>query len=403
MTAFREANVSYGHLTGRSGNSNRLNNNAGGEKIGWAFQFTLFCYVTCTTADVCVMASEKQTMHNNDKKQKFIELRVKGESLSSIAKTLDVSKTTLWRWDQEEADRINELQLLEQDELESLWRLERTDCLIDLKVCSGFVHDALVKKLGERVDHLPIKDLFLYQNLIRSEMDNYRVKRFQPPKGEPRQRNRTDSPAPQDSQLPTNILDLTSNQSSSKEDLSSEALAEEAQPSTDPKTEQNGTISPQNGTTTPQPIPNPVLPDSINLAPSSNTNRPPTPSHPSPNASAKQDQPSDNILARATEYLSTLSTSGSLGAGQKECTVVQAARPSALGEARVSQPSTNNKTEQNGTISAQNGTTNPPLNTNSQNFNPEPSTTPKAHPERIIGGKIDPNKTIGRNPRPSNQ
>jgi transposase-like protein len=60
-------------------------------------------------------------MHTLDKKQKFIELRANGQTLGDIAQTLQVAKTTVWRWNQEEEEHIRELQMITQEEVEKDW------------------------------------------------------------------------------------------------------------------------------------------------------------------------------------------------------------------------------------------------------------------------------------------
>lgn len=73
-------------------------------------------------------------MNNTDKKKRFIELRANGESYSTIAKTLHVSKSTLTRWNKELSA---EIATTKQKELQTLYKLY------------GMEKEARVKQLGE--------------------------------------------------------------------------------------------------------------------------------------------------------------------------------------------------------------------------------------------------------------
>ncbi|MDB6032823.1 MAG: hypothetical protein JWM16_3161 [Verrucomicrobiales bacterium] len=152
-------------------------------------------------------------MHTLDKKQKFIELRANGQTLADIAQILQVAKTTVWRWNQEEEEHIRELQMITQEEVEKDWHKNRLQRLLDLQTCGSWIHEAMIDQFRERADKMCLKELLLFQNLLRAEVDTYRVK--------PLQR--------------------------SGPDTNPKGGARASQT----KTEQNGTISPENGTAAP--------------------------------------------------------------------------------------------------------------------------------------------------------
>src|ERR1051326_7796479 len=104
---------------------------------------------------------KREANMSSDKKNLFVELRVKGESLGDISKKLSVPKTTLWRWQKEQEPRINELQLADQDEFEHEWNGLREDRVGDFLNLQDTLHDSLITKLNQHAEHLPIKDLFL--------------------------------------------------------------------------------------------------------------------------------------------------------------------------------------------------------------------------------------------------
>jgi hypothetical protein len=113
---------------------------------------------------------------NSELKNKFIELRVKGESLGAISETIGVPKTTLWRWEKEEKEHINEIQLDEQEEYEWEWRMQRHERIAELQNTIGDLHSHLIEKLGKSGHYLNTKDLILHLNLLRGELDHYRIK-----------------------------------------------------------------------------------------------------------------------------------------------------------------------------------------------------------------------------------
>src|SRR3954451_24987752 len=110
---------------------------------------------------------------NTEQKNKFIELRVQGESLGIIAERLSVSKTTLWRWDKEEKEHINELQLSEQEEFESEWTETYQERILCLQETIKELHGFLIATMAKVGPHLSAKDLILHINLLRAELDHY--------------------------------------------------------------------------------------------------------------------------------------------------------------------------------------------------------------------------------------
>src|SRR5437868_11908177 len=99
---------------------------------------------------------------NSELKNKFIELRVKGESLKAISDMIGVPKTTLWRWEKEEKEHINEIQLDEQEEYEWEWRMQRKERIAELQNTIGDLHFHLIEKLGKSGHYLNTKDLILH-------------------------------------------------------------------------------------------------------------------------------------------------------------------------------------------------------------------------------------------------
>jgi hypothetical protein len=189
---------------------------------------------------------KKQTYMNNEQKNKFIELRVKGDSLGDISEKLGIPKTTLWRWDQEEKTHINQLQLAEQEEFESDWGCDRENKLSSLHNTLSTLHYAIVHKLDKVALHLSVKDLFVYMNLVRSEIDHYRIK-------------------------PLNGSDLSLPGGTGHRPVAADNLSGSIEPAVE-HLEQNGTIPFQNGTSDRSTTPSSPLGDEM-TSPSLGHNR----------------------------------------------------------------------------------------------------------------------------------
>lgn len=211
-------------------------------------------------------------MHAIDKKQEFIELRVEGLSLAEIGEKLNISKSTLWHWNQEEEGHIRRLQLINQDELEAEWladREERIDCLHEITL---LCHRRLISYFRQHANALSPKELFLYLNLTRQELDHYRIKPTATPvlsleSGHPARSNvrnlHGEQPLPAncgESQAPVTLdigpLDFGPTE---KPEQNGTVATENgilpfrsAEPSGG-ETVQNGTNLPQNGTAVPEP------------------------------------------------------------------------------------------------------------------------------------------------------
>jgi hypothetical protein len=160
---------------------------------------------------------------NTEQKNKFIELRVKGESLGNISQRLGIPKTTLWRWDKEEKEHINELQLAEQEDYEAEWSAQREERIAGLQNTIGDLHSHLIERLEKHGPYMNSKDLILHINLLRAELDHYRIKPLKC------------STAPRSHREPAPLGPWTS-------------VGNEVVPQSPRTAEQNGTISPQNGT-----------------------------------------------------------------------------------------------------------------------------------------------------------
>ncbi|HUR45461.1 MAG TPA: hypothetical protein VMZ27_06220 [Candidatus Saccharimonadales bacterium] len=181
---------------------------------------------------------------NIEQKNKFIELRVKGDSLGSISQALGIPKTTLWRWEKEEKAHINELQLADQEEFEHQWKEERESFLANIHDTIDGLHCALIEKLDKDRKYMSVKELFLYLNLLRSEMCHYRIQPLTSEIPAPGQGTNNPQPAKVEQNGTISLQNGTMERSitpanSVTTDLSSKTRC---------VAEQNGTISPQNGT-----------------------------------------------------------------------------------------------------------------------------------------------------------
>jgi DNA invertase Pin-like site-specific DNA recombinase len=65
-------------------------------------------------------------MANTEQKQRFIELRAKGNSFSSIAESISVSKPTLIKWSDELESDISNLKAIEQEALREQYLATKT-------------------------------------------------------------------------------------------------------------------------------------------------------------------------------------------------------------------------------------------------------------------------------------
>lgn len=101
-------------------------------------------------------------MENIETKNKFVELRAKGNSFQSIADKLGVSKQTLINWSKELQMEINNLRTVEYDALVSKYRLNKQKKLelygefLD-KVYSEIQKRSLEDLSTEKLFHLYLK------------------------------------------------------------------------------------------------------------------------------------------------------------------------------------------------------------------------------------------------------
>lgn len=101
-------------------------------------------------------------MNNIETKEKFIELRAKGNSFQSIAISLGVSKQTLINWSKELHMEINNLRTVEYDALITKYRLNKQKKLevygeILDKVCKEIQKRDFVELSTEKLFHLYLK------------------------------------------------------------------------------------------------------------------------------------------------------------------------------------------------------------------------------------------------------
>lgn len=113
-------------------------------------------------------------MENIETKNRFVELRAKGNSFSSIAETLGVSKQTLINWSKELKVEVSNLRVMEYDALLNQYKLSKEKKL----ECFGEMLQKIWVEMQNRdLTELSTDKLFtLYVKLNDSfEKDRYKV------------------------------------------------------------------------------------------------------------------------------------------------------------------------------------------------------------------------------------
>ncbi|MCI0747618.1 MAG: helix-turn-helix domain-containing protein [Verrucomicrobia subdivision 3 bacterium] len=105
-------------------------------------------------------------MHNNETKDKFVELRAAGQSFGQISEQLGVAKSTLHHWEDERADDIARLRRLKWEETEAEWGERIEDQLTDL---ACFMKDCKHRINQFTLDHYSLRDAFAILRESRRE------------------------------------------------------------------------------------------------------------------------------------------------------------------------------------------------------------------------------------------
>ena len=96
-------------------------------------------------------------MENLETKNKFVELRAKGNSFQSIGNTLGVSKQTLINWSKDLQIKINNLRTVEYDALLSKYKLNKQK---KLEFYGEFLEKVYSEIQKRNLEELPTEKLF---------------------------------------------------------------------------------------------------------------------------------------------------------------------------------------------------------------------------------------------------
>lgn len=119
-------------------------------------------------------------MHDNETKEKFIELRAKGKAYAEIAETLGVSKQTLITWGQEFELQIGNLKAIENETLQEQYRISKQQRLKTLGDMAQSIDAELAKR---NLDEVPTdKLIFLRLKLLDTMKDEATSTMFIVPK-----------------------------------------------------------------------------------------------------------------------------------------------------------------------------------------------------------------------------
>lgn len=124
-------------------------------------------------------------MHAQDTRNQFIKLRAEGCGLSYISERLNIPKSTLWVWDHQEQDRIHQLKLIAQDQMDEDYDSSRECELGALYTFEEHLTDSMTDNLCKRAKFLSIQDNWKLLREVRAEIQKLRLKPLLTKDGQP--------------------------------------------------------------------------------------------------------------------------------------------------------------------------------------------------------------------------
>ncbi|HEY0455421.1 MAG TPA: helix-turn-helix domain-containing protein [Verrucomicrobiae bacterium] len=114
-------------------------------------------------------------MHETELKNRFIQRRADGWTLDAIATSLQIPKSTLWRWDRQEKTRIHRMKIMVQEERDAEFNQDRECQIGALRAYLEMLEDGFADNVRINMRSISLKDHFNLIKSVRAELDRLRI------------------------------------------------------------------------------------------------------------------------------------------------------------------------------------------------------------------------------------